>query len=102
MLATEGHFWYTVSQMKQASLATVKTATRETENVSDFIWETFDGLFKTVNRQDKRVNDLEARVVELERRLSERTINAVPQPTQSQQGAQSLNIINELPAERAA
>lgn len=99
MLATERHFWYTVSQMKQAISDTVKTATRETENVSDFIWETFDGLFKTVNRQDKRVNDLEARVVELERRLSERTINAVPQ---SQQGAQSLNIINELPAERAA
>lgn len=68
--------------------------------MSDFIWETFDGLFKTVNRQDKRVNELETRIVELERRLSERTISAVP--TQSQQNAQPLSVINEMPAERAA
>lgn len=40
--------------------------------MSDFIWETFDGLFKTVHRQTKQVEQLEQRVVELERRLSER------------------------------
>ncbi len=71
--------------------------------MSEFIWETFDGLFKTVNRQDKRVNELETRIVELERRLSERTISAVPPQTQSQQqNAQTLSVINEMPAERAA
>jgi len=102
MLATEAHFWYTVSQMKQLISSTVKTSQRETGNVSEFIWETFDGLFKTVNRQDKRVNELETRIVELERRLSERIISAVPQPTQSQQNAQTLSVINEMPAERAA
>jgi len=100
MLATEEHFWYTVSQMKQLISSTVKTSQRETGNVSEFIWETFDGLFKTVNRQDKRVNELETRIVELERRLSERTISAVP--TQSQQNTQTLSVINEMPAERAA
>ena len=39
---------------------------------SDVIWETFDGLFKTLHRQGRRVEELEARVVELERRLQER------------------------------
>lgn len=41
--------------------------------MSDFIWETFDGLFRTVQRQDKRASELEARVAELERRLNERS-----------------------------
>lgn len=40
--------------------------------MSDVIWETFDGLFKTLHRQGRRVEELEARVVELERRLNER------------------------------
>ena len=40
--------------------------------MSDVIWETFDGLFKTLHRQGRRVEELEARVVELERRLQER------------------------------
>ena len=29
--------------------------------MSDVIWETFDGLFKTVHRQGRRVEELEAR-----------------------------------------
>ncbi len=71
--------------------------------MSEFIWETFDGLFKTVNRHDKRVNELEARIVELESRLNERTgsVTAMPQQTPSSL-QQPRNIINELPAERAA
>jgi BMFP domain-containing protein YqiC len=68
--------------------------------VSDFIWETFDGLFKTMNRQDKRVGELEARIVELENRLNERSLTAAP--TQSSQNALQRTHINELPAERAA
>ena len=39
--------------------------------MSDVIWETFDGLFKSLHRQGRRVEELEARVVELERRLQE-------------------------------
>lgn len=42
--------------------------------MSDFIWETFDSLFRTVHRQDQRVVELEARVVELERRLNEQRV----------------------------
>lgn len=40
--------------------------------MSDLIWETFDGLFRTLEKQGRRVEELEARVVELERRLQER------------------------------
>ena len=40
--------------------------------MSDVVWETFDGLFKTLHRQGRRIEELEARVVELERRLQER------------------------------
>jgi BMFP domain-containing protein YqiC len=63
--------------------------------VSDYIWETFDSLFKTVHRQDKRVDELEARIVDLERRLNERSTNA-------HQQTQQPRVINEMPAERAA
>lgn len=62
---------------------------------SEYIWETFDGLFKTVHRQGRRVEELEARIVDLERRLTER--NAMQQ---TQRPAQ-LNV-EELPIERAA
>lgn len=57
-------------------------------SVSDSVWETFEGLFKTLHKQGRRVEELEARVVELERRLSGgvhvapplRTVPTAPQP----------------------
>ena len=66
--------------------------------MSEFIWETFDDLFKTVHRQGRRVEELEARVIDLEKRLNERAIAAVQQKPQALQH----NSINEMPAERAA
>ena len=65
--------------------------------VSDFIWETFDSLFKTVHRQGRRVEELEARIADLEQRLSER-VTQQPKP----QPQQAIAAINEMPAERAA
>ena len=61
----------------------------------EYIWETFDSLFKTVHRQGRRVEELEARVIDLERRLNERAA-AQPQTTQQPR------VVNEMPAERAA
>ncbi len=63
--------------------------------VTDYIWETFDSLFKTVHRQGRRVEELEARIVDLEQRLNERGSAQKPQ-------SQPYNAINEMPAERAA
>ena len=63
--------------------------------VSDVIWETFDGLFKTLHRQGRRVEELEARVVELERRLQERTAHAA-QPEAVER------VVTQMPAEKAA
>jgi hypothetical protein len=60
--------------------------------VSEQIWETFDGLFKTVHRQGRRVEELEARVLDLERRLNERAGEQQKTP----------HIVSEMPAERAA
>ncbi len=70
--------------------------------MSDHIWETFDGLFKTVHRQGRRVEELEARIVDLERRLAERAAAAaVVTPAQQQpKGAQTT--VSEMPVERAA
>ena len=62
--------------------------------MSDFIWETFDGLFKTVNRQNRRVEELETRVADLERYLRERTAPQQPKPIEQ--------VVTEMPAERAA
>ena len=63
----------------------------------EYIWETFDNLFKTVHRQGRRVEELEARIIDLERRLSE------PSPKQpAQQKSQPLSSFDEMPAERAA
>ncbi len=69
--------------------------------MSDHIWETFDGLFKTVYGQGRRVAELEARIVDLERRLAERTaaagvVNPAGQPKQAQ------TTVSEMPVERAA
>jgi BMFP domain-containing protein YqiC len=61
---------------------------------TEYIWETFDSLFKTVHRQGRRVDELEARIVDLERRLAER--NAQQQPKSAPVA------VEELPIERAA
>lgn len=64
----------------------------------EYIWETFDSLFKTVHRQGRRVEELEARLSDLERRLNQ------PANVQAatQTGQQALQSVNEMPAERAA
>jgi BMFP domain-containing protein YqiC len=62
---------------------------------SEYIWETFDSLFKTVNRQGRRVEELEARIVDLERRLAERN-------AQQMQSPKAMPTASELPVERAA
>ena len=58
----------------------------------EHVWETFDGLFKTVYRQGRKVEELEARIAVLERRLQER-----------ESGEQkSERVVTEMPVERAA
>lgn len=84
--------------MKQGRLITqqldeLNRRAKGKRRVSEEIWETFDVLFKTVNRQSRRVEELEKRVVELERKLSETT---------SQPKAKTFTVINEMPAEKAA
>ncbi|HEY0323532.1 MAG TPA: hypothetical protein VGC66_21420 [Pyrinomonadaceae bacterium] len=61
-------------------------------SANDYIWETFDGLFKTVHRQTRRVEELETRIAELERRLDETRKNPADQ----------LTSVSEMPVERAA
>lgn len=68
--------------------------------MSDHIWETFDGLFKTVHRQGRRVEELEARIADLERRLAERAGAATVSSVQSTKPAQPT--VSEMPVERAA
>lgn len=62
--------------------------------MSDIVWETFDGLFKSLHRQGRRVEELERRVDELERRLQERTAQA--------QHAEAVGRVTQMPAEKAA
>jgi BMFP domain-containing protein YqiC len=62
--------------------------------VSDIVWETFDGLFKTLHRQGRRVEELEQRVVELERRLQERAA-LTPQ-------SEAVGPLAKMPSEKAA
>lgn len=64
--------------------------------MSDYIWETFDDLFKTVYGHGRRVEELETRVADLERRLQERTMATVSTPTPK------AVEMNEMPTERAA
>ena len=63
--------------------------------MSDTVWETFDGLFKTLHRQGRRVEELERRVVELERRLQERAGLTAPQP-------EAVERVAQMPTEKAA
>lgn len=58
----------------------------------EYIWETFDSLFKTVHRERRRVEELEARIETLERRLNKEAVEQQKTP----------HIVNEMPAERAA
>lgn len=62
--------------------------------MSEFVWETFDGLFKTVYRQERRVEALERRIADLERRLQEQSATASERAVEAS--------ITEFPAERAA
>jgi BMFP domain-containing protein YqiC len=65
------------------------------QKVSEVIWETFDGLFKTLHRQGRRVEELEARVVELERRLQERAgFTSHPEAAE--------RVVTQMPTEKAA
>ncbi len=66
--------------------------------MSEYIWETFDGLFKTVHRQGRRVEELEARIADLERRLNERLAATSQKP----HNTQPISAVGEMPAERAA
>jgi hypothetical protein len=97
MLATKHASWYTVSRMKQSVSNSVETAQKVEGDMSDHIWETFDGLFKTVHRQGRRVEELEARIVDLERRLAERA-----GASSVQQAKQAQPTLSEMPVERAA
>ncbi len=96
MLATDREPWYTVSRMKQSGETTEQSRSKGQGDVTtEFIWETFDSLFKTVHRQGRRVEELEARILDLERRLAERT-------AQQAQGPKPAATVEELPVERAA
>ncbi|MCP9494134.1 MAG: hypothetical protein MSG64_06735 [Pyrinomonadaceae bacterium MAG19_C2-C3] len=70
--------------------------------VSEAIWETFDGLFKTLYRQGERVEQLERRVIDLEGRLQERAATGIS----THNGGGTLSrfeaIEDNFPAERAA
>jgi hypothetical protein len=66
----------------------VKTGEKE---VSEYIWETFDSLFKTVHRQGRRVDELEARIAALEEQLKEGLAETTARRT-----------TDEMPVERAA
>lgn len=66
--------------------------------MSEYIWETFDSLFKTVNRQDRKVEELEGRIAALEAGLKEQAEIANRRPrTEPRTEART-----EMPAERAA
>jgi hypothetical protein len=85
--------------MKQSVSDSVALDGKREGEMSDHIWETFDGLFKTVYGQGRRVAELEARIIDLERRLAERAagvVNPAGQPKQTQ------TTVSEMPVERAA
>jgi hypothetical protein len=71
---------------------------RNKGEMSDYIWETFDGLFKTVYAHGRRVEALEARIADLEQRLDERQAAQQQKP----QAQQQISAVSEMPAERAA
>jgi hypothetical protein len=86
--------------MKQSVSDSVANDGKREGEMSDHIWETFDGLFKTVYGQGRRVEELEARITDLERRLAERAAVAVN--STQQQPKQAQTTVSEMPVERAA
>ena len=103
MLATTGNPWYTVSRMKQSGETSGRHCGYKGTGRSDVehIWETFDGLFKTVYRQSRKVEELETRIASLERRLQERD-GVGPAPAAGAERQQAERVLAELPVERAA
>ena len=97
MLATTGNPWYTVSRMKQRGETRGRGCgfREHGRGKVEHVWETFDGLFKTVYRQGRRVEELEARIAQLERRLQEREGAAAEQQKPER-------VVAEMPVERAA
>jgi hypothetical protein len=72
--------------------------------VTEHIWETFNGLFKTAHAQARRIEEqgcriqeLETRVTELERRL--RGVDAEPLP---ERPVLRVVEVGEMPTERAS
>ncbi len=63
--------------------------------MSEEFWETFDDVFRTINKEHRRVEELEARIAELEKRLNETNF-------QSKTKTQTLLVLNEMPSEKAA
>lgn len=60
--------------------------------MSEEIWETFDDICRTVNKQNRRVEELEARVIEIEKKIRD----------EAQTKAKTLTIVKEMPEEKAA
>jgi 5-methylthioribose kinase len=98
MLATKRNPWYTVSRMKQSGETRGRDCGfRETRRSEvEHIWETFDGLFKTLYRQGRKVEELETRIASLERRLQEREAGLQSERQQTER------VLAEMPVERAA
>ena len=86
-------FTYETEQLSKHAAATEFEGVKH--ELSDAIWETFDGLFKTLHRQGRRVEDLERRVVELERRLQERALS-------TPHAVEAVERVTQMPAEKAA
>ena len=82
--------------MKQSGTADTPDSRfgRVKQKVSDIVWETFDGLFKTLHRQGRHVEELERRVSELERCLQERDARS--------QQAEPAERVAKMPSEKAA
>lgn len=62
--------------------------------MSENVWETFDGLFKSLYRQENRVAQLEQRVIYLEQLLQERVA--------AKQSEAAKDFAANFPRERAA
>ena len=85
--------------MKQVSFEPVESSERKTRKVStEYIWETFDSVFKTLHRQGRRVEELEARILDLESRLQEKAAAAQNET----HAVQPFTALSEMPAEKAA